>query len=163
VLLLVFLLGTLPIADHPAVTRAAIPIVWGYGALSYLELAVHLRLCPLCAAQVPLNPSELAVAKDRQLRWYHWTTSGPRWRAPGICIAVGNLIAIVAVNLWQPTPEWFRHIIYAVTLGGWGTAMFVTSRTHSKLEPWCPYCRRDDGEDEPTVAPQPVPTAQVSA
>jgi hypothetical protein len=116
---------------------------------------VHGRsLCERCASEAPLNPGMEAERCDRRLRQMHWIGDMP----PFVVLTAGFLV-IVAVNvagavlrLGAPT---------TLALIGIGLYVNVITRTHNRLQPWCPYCRRGRGDGDPAVTPTPDPAGVV--
>lgn len=159
-LFVVFLLATVSVTGNTVVAWVTFPVCLAYAALNLYEAAVHQGLCPICATQIPVNPDTAITAQDRWLRCYHWCQRPllRRYRR-GLLVDVVVVVAVITVSFW-PGPV--RNVVYAVLLGGWGLLETTIFRTHSKLMPWCPYCRHRGKDDESIIQPQPLPTGRVN-
>lgn len=120
----------------------------------YAMAAHHKQgLCERCAKDTPLDP-EKAVAK--RIRWLRLTHrfADTRWRWLPLGVAIGSL----AVGFIQIGSFSFSHItspIFWVAMLG----PAILAHVHNPLQPWCPFCRWDDGGDsEPSPEPTPDPS-----
>lgn len=109
-------------------------------------------LCTACAANFPLDAQREADEHMHHLKRYHRNAG---WMA-------GSYLVLMFTTIFFDS-KWFggygSEIVFAVLLFTLLLPIVRWGRTHSRLQPWCPWCRRgrgggDDGEFEP-VAPDP--------
>ncbi|TLQ39242.1 hypothetical protein [Streptomyces marianii] len=108
----------------------------------------HGRLCERCVEEMPLNPQETASKRRSLLRLYH----------ASVVLAVFN-VSVMAVFLLALTREWtaLEIVAFEVILVT-SLAAIVSQRSHSRLQPWCPWCRHG-GRGPREVQGDPEPTA----
>ena len=106
--------------------------------LTWLQMRQHeRRLCEQCARSIPLNASEQAA---RYRRRFAVTHAGSDLR----------LVALYLAVLLGST------MLLSVPHGRWAWAAIQTSiiylilacSTHSRLQPWCPWCSNGGGGSE---------------
>lgn len=150
------------LSDSRAVTSAATAAAICFGLVNIIEADVHRGLCPVCASRLPVDIGAAAVTHDRALRHYHWMhqVDKPLLRKPGVVIPLAGLAVIVAVSMWLKA-SLAVNVIDVVLIGGWSCYSTWVYRTHSRLMPWCPYCRHPDSDGDPVVAPRPVPVGEA--
>jgi len=121
----------------------------------------HARvLCPRCTAAVPLDAARKAQDQAATLRWTHRLCSGySRWRFT----ADVALAAVIGAVVLLPVPLFVVSIAGVVAFGVQPVDAYLI-RVHDPLQPWCPHCHWDDGDDcEDTDVPDPVPPSGVVA
>lgn len=105
-----------------------------------LALLLHARgpLCERCIAAMPLDGSARAERYRRNLATFHWLKTHPLG-----CIAIwAATVALVGLAKYAGLlPESAEALLYA------GPVMWVilSLSRHSRLQLWCPQCRRDNG------------------
>lgn len=105
--------------------------------------------CGWCIRAVPLNPGKAVEAKRHWLRLCHWMVQGKRIYIP----MVGWLISTTAsLVLGHPISNTLTLFLFAIPMA----ALMTARKWHGRLQPWCPYCWRGDGEEEP-ASPDPRP------
>lgn len=121
----------------------------------WCEIRVHSRhLCERCAAKTPLDPQRAITRWRLALLGYH------RGVLQAAFIAVLSWIALTAILFRGP--QW----PYWADLADIGIQVFIAtvilfSWKHSRLQPWCPYCRWGDG-GEPETVPGPDPDLELT-
>ncbi|MGW7100324.1 hypothetical protein [Streptomyces sp. NPDC054838] len=135
-----------------ALSRPSLEITYALGVLATLQaMNYHLQYhsknpCMVCARRIPANGSQIAERplRKRMLRTDHLL----RLTAPVTTLAAWTLSWV------------FPHTWAGRTLLGAAAAILVIwlvlGRAHSRLQPWCPWCRDCDGDEE-AVDPSPVP------
>ncbi|MGN6607883.1 MAG: hypothetical protein ACTHMS_12850 [Jatrophihabitans sp.] len=102
------------------------------------------RLCEMCMAHMPLNPSAEAERK----KWRFWLAhngSEMRFVGPYLAVVLGSSFAYDYIGKWV----WAAiqaSLIYLV----------LAQVTHRRLQPWCPWCRSggDGVPESPEVLPE---------
>lgn len=136
--------ATLPWLPTPPRWVAAISTVTLL-VLLYVTLRHDAELCERCIDRMPLDP-QAAVDKQRaKLRIHHkLLRCFIAWLAVTI---TGDLMPQhwIATKCVESTATLFcLFLMYAIAI-------------HSRLQPWCPFCPRDDGGDDDTAdTPDPV-------
>lgn len=137
------------VTDAPALALAQGAAV-GTTVLAFFADHYHQhRLCPRCAAAMPIDPATAVKRHHRWLRLHHWAAE--RLGYPLILIAA----AVAYVGLGAP--HWVTfYPLYAL----WALVAYANLR-HRPVEPWCPQCFRWGwGTDDDTdPVPPPVPAA----
>lgn len=148
-ILMVWVLSMLPLVliSLPPEQRIYVSVTNFVAALSTSVAGVadfrhRAILCARCIAQFVVNGSEEAAQRIKLLWIYHYHTLT-------ICG-----IWIVAAILSGFT-SWFLLLA-----GAAGLTDFYIEKTHRRLVPWCPYCRRRDDDDEEVPTPVPTRTAE---
>lgn len=118
-----------------------------------LSLRRGRTLCLWCAADFPLDPGELAQRRRRSLRLHH-QTAGLGWT---VVLVLGPLLGLVVLQAAVDLPRPAVELGIAAAL----MPLAVVAQAgvvHTRLQPWCPWCRRGggDGERSPDPAPDPV-------
>lgn len=143
--------------------------------------------CLRCAADIPDNGPAEAANKARLLRFHHrpdrlgtvvggWLfritdrpglTAEQRDRMMRLYLAaftVGLLALLVgAIALLRAVLPDTLFTLLIFTWGGYHVYSDRASRFHNRLQPWCPYCRDDDGDGETTDTPNPPGTGVKNA
>jgi hypothetical protein len=142
----VILLGVHPLTGPLMLT---VPIaLLSFVVGSWLLMRRHdRRLCELCVASMPLNPSELATRYARRF-WMAHTGSERRFMFPYLAVLIGSNFA----------PGTVGRIFWAVVQSSM-IYLILSYSTHRRLQPWCPWCSGGGGgeEHEDPVTPDPVP------
>lgn len=116
----------------------------------YANFQHERSLCPDCLGAMPLNPSEEAEAKRRWLRAMHWLNESHR-RLPyvmGAYVAVGFAVTWILPRSVLVPALWFTVLVVVLNR---------LVDTHRTLQPWCPWCRGGEDDDEEVVEPRPDP------
>lgn len=123
---------------------------------------IHERqICLLDVAETPLaNPDEAIRKNMRKLRAAH----GLRSILTVFAVFLAVSAAVIAVGLANPAVKehiWFKVIPQVITdfLMVYIAWRFFAVAVHSRLRPWCPFCRwgrGDDGDDDPDPGPDPT-------
>lgn len=107
-------------------------------------------LCETCIDAMPLDAQEKTERRMWLLRFRHRLTDRHLiWKAVGY-------FAVYSVLLWifGLTSTW------TTVLGSVSTIfiafLLFSGFVHHRLQLWCPWCRRDGGEDEQATAPDPA-------
>ncbi len=125
--------------------------VAGWLAAAAASLYHQRRLCARCMAAMPLDP-QAAVAQWRPVLWW--------WHRHPVNLAlVAAALGWVCYNLQAGVPAGGARAALAaswilVAALGW------IGRRHGALQPWCPWCRDDEGDGDP--APEPDPTTPAA-
>lgn len=106
--------------------------------------------CIVCAANLPFDPSAAAERSRPALRAYHQAGRWLGWKWLLIYAA-----GIFLLPLGWPLNCW--TIVFSVV----GTVLVLCALRHEKLQPWCPWCRHDDGDD--VREPDPDPSVRAPA
>lgn len=127
-------------------------VVCGFWVLTKLaDSRVHMeRLCERCAAATPLDCQAAVRRWKRALWWRHQRKA--QLAVFIVMAAIFLLDAIAGKHVWVYAVHAFGFLVLGLTT--------IPAWQHRRLQPWCPYCRWDDGGDE-EVAPD-VPAPAVS-
>lgn len=121
------------------------------------ESRVHgRRLCERCIAAAPLAPQR-AVDRWRRALWsYHqgWATV----TMVAVFCSAASIALFYGLAAHPHPPAW--ALAYHGCAMVAAAVFLVVLHLHSRLHPWCPFCRWDDGGDE-EVSPD-VPDPAVS-
>jgi hypothetical protein len=118
----------------------------------YAGLLHDSRPCIVCAAKLPLDPASAAGRARPALRLRHLAQDKLGWKIIVVYTAVlFGLPAGWPSNIWAIGSQ---AAIVAVLLAVWW---------HEKLQPWCPWCRHDDGDDSTKHQPEPDPSERMPA
>ena len=118
------------------------------------------KLCDACIANWPLDPQ---TEVDRGRRWLHmdhrWSDA-PKLRLALMLGALAVMSLLLVALLFTTDTLWpsqlFNAGVYVVL------ALSAYARhVHKRLQPWCPWCHRDDGDDH--FHPEPVTPPSVRA
>lgn len=102
--------------------------------------------CERCLAAVPfLDPQGAVDRRRRELRLYHR-------RRLNITIQVAVLVVGVMIPPSVFGYAWWFFVVRMFTFAIIGSYMAWVMIVHNRLRPWCPYCPRWGGGDDP--APQ---------
>lgn len=107
--------------------------------------------CLICADRLPDNGGELAERRMWALKAAH------RWRSS---------LVTYASCAWAASWPSGGHLVGRVLLTLAGLAVLVClvlTRMHGRVQPWCPWCRGDDGHGAGADAPGPVDRKPVPA
>lgn len=109
-------------------------------------------LCEHCIAHMPLDPQTEIIKRDRWLRANHvGEATSRKWAS--LIFAVLSL-SYVGVLVFAPRPVGGAVIV--LVIGILGPLATIGIQIHKRLQPWCPYCRRNDGGDY-QFDPNPTP------
>jgi hypothetical protein len=140
----VILLGLYPPQSALALTM---PIaLLAFVLMSWLLMRQHdRRLCELCMAAMPLNPSELAAHYKTRF-WLAHSGGKPAFLVPYLAVLIGSnfLTGTIGRIGWAIVQSSMIYLILAYS-------------SHRRLQPWCPWCREGGGgqDDRDDVTPPP--------
>lgn len=120
------------------------PLTIASATLGEIKLVHDYRLCSWCT----LNPPSVITPRmDSQLRKWHRRYSRRRtMMAVTMLVGLATMV-LIGIQSWR--------------LLSFEMLMDRTTTTHARLLPWCPYCRRDDGDADPVPVPVPEPSGVV--
>jgi hypothetical protein len=125
------------------------------------QFLVHDRnLCPREIEESPLLDPQAAVTKNlRTLQAFH---DRRRQIILGL-FAMSPVIVLLMLAGNRDMPAPIKAAFTAVAVLGIALAAWVSriQQIHQRLHLWCPWCRRDDGPDDPAVTPTPDPVGTV--
>ncbi|MBE7189375.1 hypothetical protein [Jatrophihabitans endophyticus] len=103
------------------------------------------RLCEACVAAMPLNAAEQSVRYKRRF-WLAHTGSEPRFLIPYLAVLIGSNFATSTVGRigWAVIQLSMIYLILSTT-------------THRRFQPWCPWCSDGGGGQEVPETPPVVP------
>jgi peptidoglycan/LPS O-acetylase OafA/YrhL len=142
-----------------AIAMAVMSVV--FVALLLKDFYHDRRLCLRCLNAAPMLNPQAAVDKHIEaLRSCHFR----RWRVSSLAVVlIATFIVAVAVPLagW-PWPG--RALLIVAGAVGFTAALYMDYATvmHSRLQPWCRWCKRRGFGGEPLPEPTPDPTAKAS-
>ena len=146
----------LPVGPKLVVLAVSIPVFIG---LSVVEFRHDRMLCDACIADWPLDPQ---AEVDRRRRWLHmdhrWTDA-PKLRIILLCAALTFCSLVLAAVLFLTDQAWPTRVYSAALYLFFGLAAYAR-HVHKRLQPWCPWCHRDDGGH---FHPEPVTPPSVRA
>jgi hypothetical protein len=150
-LLVLSIIGVIAIGLHPlsgAMMFTAPVVLLTLVLVSWLMMRRHdRRLCEMCMASMPLNPSATAIHFRRRF-WMAHTGSERRFLLPYIAVLIGSNFA----------PGTSGRIFWAVMQASM-IYLILSQGTHRRLQPWCPWCSDGGGGQEretpSTPGPQP--------
>lgn len=139
------------------------PFGWALAGVTLLGLYSSMRwhtgkLCERCMAAVPLNAAEKAEKFKRHFRFVH------RYMGSLNRLLTALLVIVcfgLAVKLVFDPPRRVNSLIHLFTFAIPMAYTFWAMYRHNHFQPWCPYCRRDDGDDETEEVPDPSPAASL--
>jgi len=118
---------------------------------SWLAMRQHdSRLCEYCVAAMPMNPAEAASRYRGRLAVAH-LGSDRKVVAAYLLVLVGSSVflvdgspalRVVGPYLWSAVQATMIYLVLCHT-------------THRRLQPWCPQCRGDDGDQAVDRDPTP--------
>lgn len=135
---------------------ASLPV---FVVLSVAELLHDRRLCDVCVAGWPLDPQ---AEVDRQRRWLHFDhrwVDAPRGRVTVLCVVLVVASLLLAAVVFFTDQRWPQQVYSLALYLFFGLAAYAR-HVHKRLQPWCPWCHRDDGEH---FHPEPVAPPSVQA
>lgn len=135
-------LATTWLPHMPRIAAVAITVAM-LGALAVI-LMHERELCERCISRIPLDPQKTVNRYRQALRAIHH----PKW-------LLGSAIAPLIVGASLPQQWWETKTANSLCTVIGAIALFSVFR-HQRLQPWCPFCRRDDGDDTPATIPDPV-------
>lgn len=107
---------------------------------------MHTReLCERCIGNLPLNPGAKAERNRPVLKTFHVARI---WFVVGLAVFVG-------ASTIAPRHSLLANVFSTLLWANCFAVSMIADR-HRHLQPWCPYCRGDDGGDTPSEAPVPV-------
>jgi hypothetical protein len=139
----------------PLAATGFLPQTGAWGTLGYLSGMLSIggqyinsqhgtTLCEECVTEFPTDAPEYAAQRKWRFTVFH------RWSGIRALLAV---VAIIVVSHFLSRP--WSGVAYLPLLLFVGL-LVVMARFHSSYQPWCPYCRRGRGGDDPEVAPDPT-------
>lgn len=127
----------------------------------FCRIFVHDRnLCLRDLQESPLLDPQSAVDKNiRALRTCH----SRRFHKTLLGISFAPIVVLLAVAGIKEMPLLVKVALTVMAAAGITTTIYVghIQNVHSRLQPWCPFCRRDDGPDDPVVEPTPDPVSSA--
>lgn len=128
--------------------------------LNVAEYAHDRKLCDACIAGWPLDPQSEVQRRRHWLRMEHRWDGATRpvvwfWVLLVLAISVGLLVLTITTDLHWPQVVMQTAIYVFFALTGY------SRHVHKRLEPWCPWCHRDDGDEH--FHPEPVAPPSVRA
>jgi len=131
----------------PASWLTTVLVVFFFFSL-WSQVKVHNhRLCERCVAAAPLDPQGQVNRWKRVLRLHH--------QAWPWLVAFAFFVPRVVLSYFFPdNPALFAADAVLIT---YVALLVMTSWTHRRLYPWCPYCHWDDGGDSEAVPDVPAP------
>lgn len=103
--------------------------------------------CMTCARRLPTNGGELA---EKRMWWLKF------WHRDSLWLFSYSLAA------WVMSWALADTVLGRVLVGSAGTvliALILLTRAHSRVQPWCPWCRDDNGNDVGSESPDPARNA----
>lgn len=101
-----------------------------------LGIAYHAgRLCHDCLASLPLDPAARVTAKINRLRFVH-----------SILDHKPTFFVIMVVLIFGSASTSMIGFCAGMVLNLLGIYFILSTMTHSRLQPWCPWCR-EGGEE----------------
>ena len=148
--------GGLPLFLTPVwVSVGVLPLL----LLTWYAMHRHDRsLCERCLADWPLDPEKAVAKHQSSLAQFHvvadriFTTRRQMWIITLVLLTIGIGSAFLPQFL---SDAWGMLINWLVI--PW---LFLISYRHRQLQPWCPWCKDDDGG---SFSPDPVPDPSVKA
>lgn len=145
-LLAVFSLLYIPLEWWPkSPWYVAVPMI-AVQSIVIFGYVMHFReMCEKCIATMPLDPQK-AIDKEKPLLWitHKW------W------LRVGLLVASIATGALTKSTT-VTHMACNSGYDVWFSFTIFAQLRHSRLEPWCPWCRRGGGgDDESEEVPDPT-------
>lgn len=128
--------------------------------VSIVGIMVHDRRLCLRDSVPWVNPAGEAERRLGWLRLSHRRVL--MWVLTGMVFLM--LLAGAPARRIHDGPLWLRLVASAVVLAGIGAALVAerSFRLHNALQPWCPWCHDDDGEDERASEPTPDPAGTAT-
>lgn len=142
-----------------AITVAVMSVV--VGGLLFKDFYHDRKLCLRCLDAAPMLDPQAAVDKHiNALRSSHFR------RKRVISLAFTLIVVYVAVST-IPLAGWpwpFRALLIVAGAAGFAGALYMDYATamHSRLYPWCPWCKRRGFGGETLPEPTPDPTIKAS-
>jgi hypothetical protein len=110
------------------------------------------RLCERCVANLPLNAPKQAAKRI----WMFWLTH--HWPLMFVALFINLGVGVAFAVLSQREMIKFGLASFFILL-----MLFThTVATHQRFQPWCRWCRRDDGPGNDTFEPAPDPDPAVT-
>jgi hypothetical protein len=135
---------------------AAILFAAAIGGILLSRTMVHdIRLCKKCITRMPTNPGAVVERKDRSLRFAHFVMVR-HWWAP-LAYLIGMIAVQTAVFGLASFGEYAEDVIFEITVTWPCVLLYMALNTHTRLRPWCPYCRWGSGGPK-EVVPDPDPS-----
>lgn len=117
-----------------------------------VEMRRHDRaLCEWCAADMPLNPAQRAQSLARRLAFVHLISERKAGRNYLLAVLVACLLPLFA-------PASLRIPVMTVAILASASVIYLvlSQVTHRRLQPWCPQCGDQGGQDAETPTPLPI-------
>lgn len=110
------------------------------------------RLCERCARATPLDPQAAATRWSLAFR----VTHGKVVKFIPLILIVALIVATEGVK-GQPLWEYLANSAVLVLV----FLTYLASWQHTRLQPWCPFCRWGDEGDHESAPEVPAPTVSV--
>lgn len=131
-----------------------------YITLTIAEVVHDHKLCDECIAAWPLDPQAEVEQRRGWLRMEHRWADVRRWITVAISIVVVGIAVGLAVMVVVTGQSWPQRA-FSIALYVWFGSTAYSRHVHKRLEPWCPWCHRDDGDDH--FHPEPVTPPSVKS
>lgn len=129
-------------------------VAGGVWIVAFLSSFYHdAKLCERCVAASPLDPQAAVDRWILMLRWEHLQL----WKTISL---LGSGTWLAFLGRYNHVPPWWYWIPGTVLVPLF-ISVFVSSRQHRRLYPWCPFCHWGDGGDEEAVPDVPAPTVSA--
>jgi hypothetical protein len=119
--------------------------------VSWLAMRQHdSRLCEYCVAAMPINPTEAASRYRGRLAVTHLGSDRKAVAAYLILLVGSSVFLLGGPPLLREVGPYLWSAVQATMI-----YLVLCHTTHRRLQPWCPQCRGDDGDDEHHRDPTP--------
>lgn len=131
-----------------------------YITLTIAEVAHDHKLCDACIAGWPLDPQAEVEQRRGWLRMEHRWVDARRWLIWVVAVAAMVVAVGLATLVVLSDQVWPQRVFSLALYVFFGLAAYAR-HVHKRLQPWCPWCHRDDGDDH--FHPEPVTPPSVKA
>lgn len=153
----------IPIRPHgPALVQLLVfdvlPIVVAAAAVvssAFMAPYHDARLCLRDVRAAPLLDPAGAVVRHRRALAYHHSRFLQK-------VFVTGTFLMLVIFVTSGGRHWWVQVLYSVSLIV-GLSRVYESRVHTKLRPWCPFCRDNGGGWGGEAIPEPSPDPVVKA
>ena len=145
-----------PLPPGSVASLVAPAVLVGGVLFSWVSMRQHdSRLCEYCVAAMPVNPTEAAVRYRWRLAVAH-LGSDRKVVAAYLLLLVGSSVFLMGGSTVLRTVGPYAWSAVQATM----IYLVLCHTTHRRLQPWCPQCRGDDGDD--AVDRDPTPSGSRS-